>query len=122
MTEEFDPTEPSQGLPGVAAVFTLIAVALPWMAATAGAMDQGTPGYQSLYGLLAAVVALVVLVAVVADPADRRTEVSLVGGAVVAILALARYVTLGGGFAAGLGLYVTFIAGLAMVAGGILGR
>ena len=122
MTEEFDPTKPSHGLPGIAGVFTLIAVALPWMAPTAGAMDQGTPGYQSLYGLLAAVVALVVLVAVVANPDDRRTEISLVGGAVVVLLALARYVTLGGGVDAGLGLYVTFIAGLAMVAGGILGR
>ena len=120
MTEAFDPTEPSQGLPAVGAVFTLIAVALPWIAATPG--DQTTPGYRTLYGLLAAVVALVVLIAVVADPADRRTEVSLVGGAVVVLLALARYVTLGGGFDAGLGLYVTFIAGLAMVAGGILGR
>ena len=119
MTEEFDPTEPSQGLPAVAAVFTLIAVALPWMATTAGSVD---PGYRTLYGLLAAVVALVVLVAVVANPADRRTEVSLVGGAVVGLLALARYVTLGGGVDAGLGLYVAFIAGLAMVAGGILGR
>jgi uncharacterized membrane protein len=119
MNEEFDPTEPSQGLPGVAAVFTLIAVALPWIVTTAGSVD---PGYRTLHGLLAAVVALVVLVAVVADPDDRRTDVSLVGGAVVVLLALARYVTLGGGFDAGLGLYVTFIAGLAMVAGGILGR
>ena len=120
MTREFEPTEPSQGLPAVAAVFSLIGVALPWIAATPG--DQTTPGYRTLYGLLAAVVALVVLVAVVADPADRRTEVSLVGGAVVVLLALARYVTLGGGVDAGLGLYVTFIAGLAIVAGGILGR
>ena len=119
MNEEFDPTEPSQGLPGVAAVFTLIAVALPWMVTTAGSVE---PGYRTLHGMLAAVVALAVLVAVVADPDDRRTEVSLVGGGVVVLLALARYVTLGGGFDAGLGLYVTFIAGLAMVAGGILGR
>ena len=119
MTEEFDPTEPSQGLPGVAAVFTLIGVALPWIVATPG--DQTTPGYRTLYGLLAAVVALVVLVAVVTNPDDRRTEVSLVGGAVVALIALARY-ALNGGADAGLGLYVTFIAGLAIVAGGILGR
>ena len=118
MTEEFDPTEPSQGLSAVAAVFTLIAVALPWMATTAGRVE---PGYQTLFGLPAAVVALVVLVAVVADPADRRTEVSLVGGAVVALIALARY-ALNAGADAGLGLYVTFIAGLAIVAGGILGR
>ena len=119
MNEEFDPTEPSQGLPAVAAVFTLIGIALPWIAAMPG--DQTTPGYRTLYGLLAAVVALVVLVAVVANPADRRTEVSLVGGAVVALIALARY-ALNAGADAGLGLYVTFIAGLAIVAGGILGR
>jgi len=119
MTEEFDPTEPSQGLSAVAAVFTLIAVALPWMATTAGRVE---PGYQTLFGLPAAVVALVVLVAVVANPDDRRTEVSLGGGAVVALLALGQYVTQDGGADAGLGLYVTFIAGLAIVAGGILGR
>ena len=119
MTAEFDPTEPSQGLPAVAAVFTLIAVALPCIAATPG--DQTTPGYRTLYGLLAAVVALVVLVAVVTNPDDRRTEVTLVGGAVVALIALARY-ALNGGADAGLGLYVSFIAGLAIVAGGILGR
>jgi hypothetical protein len=54
-----------------ASLLPLVAVVRPWFTVTRSPVDPTTPGYETMYGLVAAVVALVVLVALVTDHLDR---------------------------------------------------
>ena len=61
-----------------------------------GPVEPTTPGHETTYNLLtAAAAAAVVLVATLADRVEERATVALPGGFVVALLAVARWVTLG---------------------------
>lgn len=124
MAGEFDPTEPADALQALGGIGAIVSIALTWVevSASPGPIQPTTPGYETFYGVLAAVVALVVLVAIVAGLVDQAGGVAILGGVVVAVVAGARFVTLGDGQSAGLGLYLALVAGVVMAVGGVLGR
>jgi hypothetical protein len=93
-------------------------VVRPWFTVIRSPVDPITPGYETTYGLVAAVGAPVVLVALVTDHLDRTPMVVGFGGLVTAPLAVARWVPLGDGRTAAIGRYLAIVGGVLVAAGG----
>ena len=88
----------------------------------AGPAEPTALCYETAHGLLTAAAAAVVLVAALADRVEERATVALPGGFVVALLAVARWITLGNARSAEVGVYVAVVGGLVTAVGGAAAR
>ena len=113
-----DSDGPMDALPLVGAVTSTVAVLPPWVVVAAEPVEPTTPGHETAYSLLTAAAAAVVLVAALTDRIDERATVALPGGFVVALLAVARWVTLRDTRSAEVGVYVAMVGICVAVIGG----
>ena len=128
MNLDFD--GPTDALPLIGAMTSAVAVLPPWVVVIAEPVEPTAPGHETAYSLLtAAAAAAVVLVAALADRIDERATVALPDGFVVALLVVARWVTLGdaqsaevGVYVAMVGVYVAMVGGLVTAVGGAAAR
>lgn len=115
-----DPSKPEL-VAGVGALLAVVGAFLPWITTgvEAGPVDVSTAvtGVETV-GVVTLVLALAVLALLLFVTDDRLPAVTAVVGLVVGLVALWKYVDLGGAAGPGLGLYLTVLAGLVMFVGG----
>lgn len=108
-------------LAGAGAVLAVVAAFLTWVAAgvDAGPVDvnAAVAGIDTV-GVFSLLLGLAVLAVLLLVTADVQPIATAAGGLLIGLVAVWKYVDIGGAADPGLGLYLTVIAGLAVFAGG----
>lgn len=112
---------PPEMLASAGAVATVVAAFLPWIAAgvDAGpvAVNDAVTGIETV-GVGSLVLGVAVLALLLVMTTDGRPVATAVGGLLIGLVALWKFVDLGGAADPGLGLYLTAVVGLAALLGG----
>jgi hypothetical protein len=108
-------------------VVAVVSGFLPWITAGVSAgpidIDTAVTGIDTTPGLLAVVLGVVAIgAALVLDWSDSAGAATAVAGSAVVLVAVVQLLDLGGFTGAGIGLYLTVVAGLVIAGAGLFGH